>query len=240
MTPKTLRQKRIIAIISLIITLILFLALAWWLTRFLLRGGSVESFKELIKSYGSLGWLVAFGIQVLQVIVSPIPGEVVELGMGICFGWFWGAVLCLVGSALGSVIIMFIVKKVGIKMVQLFVSVDKINELRFINSERKLNSLVFILYVLPGTPKDPLIFFFGLTRIGIIEFTVISTLARIPSVITSTVGGKLFIDGHLIGAVIVIAVTAVISLAGMILYQRILRRIRNRKSINRDEESAQE
>ena len=240
MTPKTLRQKRIIAIISLIITLILFLALAWWLTRFLLRGGSVESFKELIKSYGSLGWLVAFGIQVLQVIVSPIPGEVVELGMGICLGWFWGAVLCLVGSALGSVIIMFIVKKVGIKMVQLFVSVDKINELRFINSERKLNSLVFILYVLPGTPKDPLIFFFGLTRIGIIEFTVISTLARIPSVITSTVGGKLFIDGHLIGAVIVIAVTAVISLAGMILYQRILRRIRNRKSINRDEESAQE
>lgn len=240
MTPKTLRQKRIIAIISLIITLILFLALAWWLTRFLLRGGSVESFKELIKSYGSLGWLVAFGIQVLQVIVSPIPGEVVELGMGICFGWFWGAVLCLVGSALGSVIIMFIVKKVGIKMVQLFVSVDKINELRFINSERKLNSLVFILYVLPGTPKDPLIFFFGLTRIGIIEFTVISTLARIPSVITSTVGGKLFIDGHLIGAVIVIAVTAVISLAGMILYQSILRRIRNRKSINRDEESAQE
>lgn len=240
MTPKTLRQKRIIAIISLIITLILFLALAWWLTRFLLRGGSVDSFKELIKSYGSLGWLVAFGIQVLQVIVSPIPGEVVELGMGICFGWFWGAVLCLVGSALGSVIIMLIVKKVGIKMVQLFVSVDKINELRFINSERKLNSLVFILYVLPGTPKDPLIFFFGLTRIGIIEFTVISTLARIPSVITSTVGGKLFIDGHLIGAVIVIAVTAVISLAGMILYQRILRRIRNRKSINRDEESAQE
>lgn len=224
----------------MIITLILFLALAWWLTRFLLRGGSVDSFKELIKSYGSLGWLVAFGIQVLQVIVSPIPGEVVELGMGICFGWFWGAVLCLVGSALGSVIIMFIVKKVGIKMVQLFVSVDKINELRFINSERKLNSLVFILYVLPGTPKDPLIFFFGLTRIGIIEFTVISTLARIPSVITSTVGGKLFIDGHLIGAVIVIAVTAVISLAGMILYQRILRRIRNRKSINRDEESAQE
>lgn len=224
----------------MIITLILFLALAWWLTRFLLRGGSVESFKELIKSYGSLGWLVAFGIQVLQVIVSPIPGEVVELGMGICFGWFWGAVLCLVGSALGSVIIMLIVKKVGIKMVQLFVSVDKINELRFINSERKLNSLVFILYVLPGTPKDPLIFFFGLTRIGIIEFTVISTLARIPSVITSTVGGKLFIDGHLIGAVIVIAVTAVISLAGMILYQRILRRIRNRKSINRDEESAQE
>ena len=224
----------------MIVTLILFLALAWWLTRFLLRGGSVESFKELIKSYGSLGWLVAFGIQVLQVIVSPIPGEVVELGMGICFGWFWGAVLCLVGSALGSVIIMLIVKKVGIKMVQLFVSVDKINELRFINSERKLNSLVFILYVLPGTPKDPLIFFFGLTRIGIIEFTVISTLARIPSVITSTVGGKLFIDGHLIGAVIVIAVTAVISLAGMILYQRILRRIRNRKSINRDEESAQE
>lgn len=224
----------------MIITLILFLAHAWWLTRFLLKGGSVDSFKELIKSYGSLGWLVAFGIQVLQVIVSPIPGEVVELGMGICFGWFWGAVLCLVGSALGSVIIMFIVKKVGIKMVQLFVSVDKINELRFINSERKLNSLVFILYVLPGTPKDPLIFFFGLTRIGIIEFTVISTLARIPSVITSTVGGKLFIDGHLIGAVIVIAVTAVISLAGMILYQRILRRIRNRKSINHDEESAQE
>ena len=228
---KKLRRKRVIAVLSLAVAL----GLIVWLTVFVTNsflavdrekgedlGDAALHFKELIESYGGWGVLVAFGIQVLQVVVSPIPGEVIETGMGLAFGWFWGAAICLAGCALSSWIIMLFVRKYGVKFVELFISVDKINNLRFLNSEKKLERFVLILYILPGTPKDPLIFFFGLTRIRISSFVLISTLARIPSIVTSTIGGHLIQEKNYAAA----------SVVCLLLYKKILNAIKNRGSKN--------
>lgn len=223
---KTLRLKRIIAIVSLAIALALILWLTFYVTSSFMKGKSVEEtvqdFKKLIDSYGSKGILVAFGIQVLQVIVSPIPGEVIELGMGLCYGWFGGMMLCLLGSALGGAIIFVLTKKLGIKLVELFVPIEKINELRFINSDQKLARAVFILYLFPGTPKDPLIFFFGLTRIKLSTFLIISSIARIPSVVTSTISGHYVSKQEYGKAALIFIITALISLVCLILYKKVL------------------
>lgn len=227
---KLQKRKRIVAIISLIIAVALFVWLGAYLTEVILF--SVESgegldnaaanFKTLIEGYGNIGILVAFGIQVLQVVVSPIPGEVVEVGMGLCFGWFGGALICLLGVALASAIIIAFVKKFGFKFVELFVPIEKIQELRFINSEKKLARCVFLLYLIPGTPKDPLIFFFGLTKMRTIDFVVISTIARIPSVVSSTIGGKFIVEQNYLAAILVFAVTGIFSLVGLLMYKKIL------------------
>ncbi len=218
----TLKRKRIIAIVSIVITVALFLAAGIFVTKRIFGGMGIAEFKELIDSYGSMGVLVAFAIQVLQVIVSPIPGEVVEVAMGFCFGWFGGMLLCVLGSAVGASIIFPLTKKYGIKIVELFVSIDRINELRFINSEKKLHRFVFLLYFIPGTPKDPLIFFFGLTRIKLSTFLILSSFARIPSIVSSTLGGKFIVDKNYFGAILLFVITGVLSLAGMIAYQKIL------------------
>lgn len=232
----TAKRKRGIAIVSLIIAVALFLWLGYYLTDvifFSLKSeGGIEdtalNFKEMIQSYGNWGWIVAFGIQVLQVVVSPIPGEVIEVGMGLCFGWFGGTMLCLLGGALAAWIIMVFVKKLGIKVVELFVSLDKINDLKFINDEKKLERFVFLLYMIPGTPKDPLIFFFGLTRIKISNFVVISTIARIPSIVTSTIGGDFLVDKNYLGAILIFAITGAVSIAGIFAYKKILQKLKDR------------
>ncbi|MBQ0108798.1 MAG: VTT domain-containing protein, partial [Clostridiales bacterium] len=139
---------------------------------------------------------------------------------------FWGAVICLLGAALGAYIILIFVRKFGYKVVELFVSREKINEIRFLNNDQKLAAAVFILYIIPGTPKDPLIFFFGLTRIKIIDFIVISTIARIPSVVSSTVGGDFIVAGNYKAAIILFAITAAVSIAGMIIYRVVLKRVK--------------
>ncbi len=238
---KTLTRKRIIAIVSIVIFIALFLWLGFYLTdiiRFSIdEGGGVmntaQNFKELIESYGKWGWIVAFGIQVLQVIISPIPGEVVEVGMGLCFGWFGGTVLCLLGGALAACLIMLFVKKFGIKAVELFVSTDKINELRFINNEKKLKRTVFWLYLIPGTPKDPLIFFFGLTKISVWDFVWIQTLARIPSVVTSAIAGDQATKQNFLVTIIIFAVTGILTLIGMFFYRKI---VAHRQKINQQRE----
>ena len=235
---KTLaKRKKIVALVSVVIAVALFVWLGVYLTDVILfsveSGEGIEqaaaNFKALIESYGNVGILVAFGIQVLQVVVSPIPGEVVEVGMGLCFGWFGGALICLIGVALASAIIMEFVKKFGFKFVELFIPIEKIQELRFINSEKKLSRFVFLLYLIPGTPKDPLIFFFGLTKIRTIDFVIISTIARIPSVVSSTIGGKFIVDQNYVGAILVFIITGIFSLAGLILYRKILSKMSERK-----------
>ena len=234
---KTLRTKRIIAAVSLAIVVALIVWLSIFVTRSVLSleegeniGDAARHFREMIRSHGAWGVLIAFGIQVLQVVVSPIPGEVIETGMGLTFGWFWGAVIILLGAAVSSWLIMLFVRKWGTRFVELFISLDKINDLKFINSEQKLSRWVMILYMLPGTPKDPLIFFFGLTKIKISSFVMISTLARVPSVITSTIGGHWIHEKKYWAAAALYIVVGAISLACILLYKKIMDKLKGRKS----------
>ncbi len=234
----TLKRKRIIAVISFIIAVGLMLWLGYFVTKTLLisiqgDGGiktAASNFQKLIASYGNASVFVAFAIQFLQIIISPIPGEVIEVGMGVCFGWFWGMVICLAGGALAAAVIMMFVKKWGIRVVELFVSAEKINELKFINSEKKLERMVFLLYLIPGTPKDPLIFFFGLTKIKTRDFVVIQTIARIPTIVSSTIAGQFAVEENFLVTLVIFVVTGLMALGGMWFYHKILIRRENKKA----------
>lgn len=239
------KRKKTIAFVSVLIAIALFVWLAIYLTDVIFKSlesdGGIEdtakNFKEMIQGYGSWGWVVAFGIQVLQVVVSPIPGEFVEVGMGLCFGWLGGTVLCLLGGALAAWVIMLFVKKLGVRAVELFVPLEKINELKFINNEKKLSVFVFLLYMIPGTPKDPLIFFFGLTKIKISNFVVISTIARIPSIVTSTIGGEFLVDKNYLGAILIFAITGAVSVIGLLLYKTILTKLKSRSEKHKSQKT---
>lgn len=227
---KTLnRRKRIVALLSLGVIIILVTFLTYFLIiKFKDIGSSGAEFRRFIQGYGAAGIFVAVGIQVLQVVVALIPGEVVEIGIGFSYGWFWGTLVCLLGVSIGSAFTFLMVKKFGIKMVELFVSTDKINELKFINSERKLRRTTFILFFIPGTPKDLLTYFVGLTRMTLGEFLGITLFARIPSVVSSTVGGNFIGDGEYLGALIMFVATGIVSLVGIKIYDILIKRIRKK------------
>lgn len=231
-----LRRRRIVALGSLAVVL----ALVSWLTVFIIEkfsvfGSDPEQFKAFIEGYGWKGWLVALGIQVLQVVISLIPGEVVEVGMGYAFGWLGGTALCLIGVGIASSLIFLLVKRWGVRLVELFISREKIDQLRFINSERRLKRTVFFLFFIPGTPKDLFTYFIGLTRIKLHEFLAISLIARIPTVVSSTIGGNLIQDRNYLEAILLFAITGAVSLVGLMLYNRIVA-FRNRKKDTKSEE----
>ena len=123
--------------------------------------------------------------------------------------------LCYAGVALASALVFQLTRRFGVKLVEVFVSREKINQLRFLNTEKKRNRLIFLLFFIPGTPKDLLTYFVGLTDIRLGTFLAISLIARIPSVLSSTFGGHLLGEGNYLAAIILYAVTGGISLAGM-------------------------
>ncbi len=237
-TAQYQKRRRVLAILSLVALTALLGWLTYWLSKhFLTFQDSPEAFKAFVESYGWTGRFVALGIQILQVIVSLIPGELVEVGIGYSFGAIEGTLICLAGVAIASSLVFLLVKRLGIRLVELFISREKIDQLRFINSEKKLKRLVFILFFIPGTPKDLLTYFVGLTRIKLHEFLIITLIARIPSLASSTIGGNLIQREAYGQAALLFAVTGIISLGGMLIYNRIVN-YRNRKKEERNAEKS--
>lgn len=232
---KRLARKRVIGIVSVAVLVAVVGVITYFaIYKFMQIGKTPQEFVTFIEGYGIWGYLVALGIQFLQVFIALIPGEFVEVGMGLAFGFIEGTILCLVGVALASSLVFLLVKRFGVKLVELFVDPAKINDLRFINSEKKLNTLVFLLFLIPGTPKDLLTYIVPLTRMKLGEFLCITMIARIPSVVSSTIGGDFFGNGKYLEGIILFAVTGAVSLAGIWGYNLILkkRRMKNGKDTN--------
>jgi uncharacterized membrane protein YdjX (TVP38/TMEM64 family) len=222
--PKSARKRKWISAASFLLLLVIFGALYMTVgNQILTLASDPKQFRQWINSQGFWGWLTFIGIMCLQVVVAIIPGELFEIGAGYAFGAAEGMILCLVGAAIGSTIIYLFTKRFGIRMVEAFVSRDKINSLKFIKDSKRLDLLVFILFFIPGTPKDVLTYFIGLTPMSLRTFLILSSIARIPSVISSTIGGNALGMKDYTFAVLVFAVTAVISLIGILIYNKILK-----------------
>ena len=217
------RKRKWLAGISIAVVMLLVVCVTLFVSRWL-RSFSQEDFREYVRSFGALGPVVMLGLQILQVFIALIPGEIVESAAGFVLGPWLGTAVCYLGICIASTLIFTLTRRYGVRLVEVFIAREKINELRFLNTEQKRNALIFLLFFIPGTPKDLLAYFVGLTDIRLKTFLLLSMVARIPSVITSTFGGHLLGEERYIGAVILYGITGVLSLLGMLGYNQYLKK----------------
>lgn len=177
-----------------------------------------EAFRRLVEENGWYARLLFIGLVFVQVVLALIPGEPMEICAGVAFGAVEGTLLCMAGIFLGSAAVFFLVRRWGVRLVEVFFSVEKIRSLRFLQNEKRVDRVLFLIMMIPGTPKDLLSYFVPLTKIRAGHWLVLTTLARIPSVVTSTVGGDALGEKNYLFALIVFAVTCLFSLAGAILF----------------------
>lgn len=219
------RRRKWFGALSLVLLAIIVAFLAWFFTDTLspyLK--SPEDLRTFLDSYGWKGHFILAGIQFVQVMIPFFPGEVIEFGAGYAYGAVEGTLICLIGLSVSSSLIFILVKKVGQPLVEIFISREKMQQLRFMNDEKRIKRIVFWLFFIPGTPKDMFTYFIGLTNIRLSDFLLISLTARIPSLISSTVCGQMTGDRDYVTAVIVFAITSIFSVAGYILYNRYLKK----------------
>lgn len=219
------RQKKIWGIATIIGLVVFMGLLCWFVGRPMIRFVSEpEKFRLWVDEHGIWGRLAFIGMVIFQIIVAIIPGEPLEIGAGYAFGAVEGTILYLIGAVLGGAIVVLLVRRYGIKLVEVFFPKEKIMSLRFMQDSRRLELLVFIVFMIPGTPKDLLCYAVGLTNLRMRDWLWISLVARIPSVITSTIGGNALGERNYVFAAAVFAVTLLISLGGILLYRHICRK----------------
>lgn len=180
-----------------------------------------ELFRAWVDEHGLFGRVAFVGMMILQVFVAFIPGEPLEIGAGYAFGAVWGTILCIIGTLIGSALVFLFVRRFGTRAVSVFYSPEKIHSMRWIRNTKRLKTILFILFIIPGTPKDVFTYMAGLTKISLSHFLLISMIARIPSIVTSTVGGNALGRGNYLFAVIVFAATLAVSAIGVLIYRKI-------------------
>ena len=225
----TERQQRWLAGLSFAAFLLLSLLAAWVIGRPMIRlARTPELFRAWVDSHGLWGRLLFVGMVVLQVVIAIIPGEPLEIGAGYAFGFWEGTLLCVLGITIGSVLVFALVRRFGVRLVEVFFPKNKIRSLRFLRDNRRRDLLIFLVMFIPGTPKDLLSYFVGLTEIRFSRWVWIAMLARIPSIVTSTAGGAAVGERQYLFAAAVFGATLAVSGAGVWVYRRLCRRRQER------------
>jgi len=181
------------------------------------------SFSDIAEKYPIAAPVIMLLACALQVIIAFIPGEILEQAAGLFFGPWLGAFICLAGTVSGSVIALLISKKFGRNLVYALYPKEKIDAVSFVKNTRKRNILTFIVFFIPGTPKDLLTYVVGLTDMKVLHYLLLTTIARIPSIIMSTVSGHWISDmfdgnGSVLAVVIWNAASMILCVAGYGVY----------------------
>lgn len=232
------KNKRIIRIMFIVFIFAVCVCLTIWgvipFAKLLSSDEGRSLIKEKVHSFGIFAPVIFVVIEILHILLAFIPGGPVEILGGVLFGALWGLVLCEAGIFTATVLIYNLVRKFGKPLVDTFVSEEKYRKFRFLHDEKKLELIVFIILMIPGTPKDVITYITSLTNINPYRFFFIASFARIPSVTSSVFMGSTLGNGKPVITVIIFIATGVVGIAGIFL-GNFITKSRQKKVIERGE-----
>ena len=175
-----------------------------------------HKFREHILSFGHWSAAVFMFFQVLQVVIAVIPGEPVQIAGGYIYGTFWGTVYSILGITIGYIIVFTCVKLFGYPLVKKFVSKNEFEKFSTLINSPKLETTIFLLFLIPGIPKDILVYIAGLTPIKPVLFFVIITFARFPAMLGSSYIGAKIESSQYVIAITVSIIASILFVFGYI------------------------
>ena len=187
-------------------TVVLFGRYAAWLTDpFALR--------EWIRSYGRFAPLVFVSLQATQVVLAPIPGQVLGLASGFLFGTFWGTVYSLSGATLGTVVALVLARRLGRPYVETVFTAETLAEFDDVTEEDGPLAL-FLVFLVPGLPDDVICFLAGLTEMDFWTIVAISVVGRAPAYVAVNAAGAGLASNLLLESVTVLL--GLVALTGLV------------------------
>jgi uncharacterized membrane protein YdjX (TVP38/TMEM64 family) len=180
---------------------------------------------NLIQEHRANAAFIFIGLQVLQVIAAPVPGEATGFVGGVFFGTGWGIVYSTIGLTIGSWIAFLLARLAGRPLVEMVVKAETIKRYDYVMKHKGL-FLAFLMFLIPGFPKDILCYLLGLGHMGQRDFLLVSTPGRLLGTTLLTVGGTLFRDKHYGALFTLIGVSLFLILLTMVYREAIERQFR--------------
>jgi len=216
-----LAKNKSYIILGLVFIFLIFIAYEYYHRYFFLFRNPVK-LKKIIMSYGKYSVLAFFILQITQVVAFFIPGEIVQIAGGYIYGTLWGSILSLLGITTGSIIVYVISNFYGKPLIDKIISDKDLKFFQRILKAGSINFIVFLLYLIPGIPKDVLAYICGVSSITFKNFILYSTLGRIPGIFVSAYFGAKIGSGNRIILVVIGILAVVLFIIGILKGEKIV------------------
>ncbi len=221
---KALRRRVLVGLVAAAVVTAL---LCWeYLPGLLAWLADARAVRAFVSDHAFVSRLAMLGINIVQVLLAFLPGEPVELASGYAFGFWEGTALCLVASGLATSAIYWATRRWGWKLVGLFFDRSLFDRFSWLKSAKRLELIMFIVFLIPGTPKDFLTYFAGLTNMRFLPVVLIATFGRIPSIVTSTIAASAVGSGNWPLVACTLVASAFLLAVGGLMYRRLRSRTR--------------
>ncbi len=204
---------KIFKIIIIIITILICIGMIFYflpIMKSLVTMQGKEEYKEKIQTAGIEGVFIIIGLEIAQIFLFVLPGEPIEILAGMCYGGFWGTILIMISVVLCAIIIYLLVGKFGRSFIYSFCNEEQIKKMensKIFKNAKNIEFVMLLLFFIPGTPKDLLTYLAFILPIKPTRFIIISTIARFPSIISSTIAGEHIASGNIYMAIIIYSIT---------------------------------
>lgn len=210
------RWKIAVSLVKLAIFLLICIGIPWIVLLYhpdiIDHFRSLEELNSFLEQYKTAGIFVYLILQVIQILIPVIPGQALQLAAGYLYHFLPGLALSLLGIGMGTAVSFSLARFLGHDAMVLIFGREKMQHyVRTLNSKRAYQ-IIFLLYVMPGFPKDFICFAAGISEIRLVPFLVLSLVGRTPALMLSLVIGNMTRAGSYSGAIIICIVAVMLFL----------------------------
>jgi len=238
--PKSVPPKIVSYAAFPLLLVVIFLVMWFFREQFFRIFSSPQSVRDWVLGWGLVAPLVFIALQFVQVVLFVIPGEVTQVAGGYLFGMWLGAFYSVIGICIGSTVNFFLGRILGVPFVQAVFGAERLKRFANILTSKRATTAFFLLFAIPGIPKDALSYVAGLSSLGFGWFLLVSTVGRLPGILgSSAIGGAAARQMWLTVGFIVLAATIllVVGLFNRERLHRIVERIVSKKNPKEPDET---
>ncbi len=211
---KKTKSNKWIAIAKLIVLLLIVVGIPMFIyymfPDFIKQFKTMEGVNAFLAQYKTASIFIYIALQAIQIIISVIPGQILQFSAGYAYAFWLGYLYSMIGIFFGTVLTFYLAKTLGTDAMYAIFGEKKIDKFIKILNSKKAYVIIFVLYVVPGFPKDLITYAAGVSNIKLKPFLIIALVGRTPALMGTILMGSMFRNGSYLGLIILGIIVAVI------------------------------
>lgn len=223
---KRARFKKISAIAKLVLLIVILVGIPLYI--FFFHHDLIERFSDIreiergLAEYKTESIFIYIGAQLLQIIICIIPGQELQFAAGYMYGFWLGYAFSLIGAALGTIVTYYLARLLGHDAMHMIFGEEKMNSVVEQIRGKKGIIIIFLIYLIPGVPKDLCNYAAGLSEIRLDRFLIVSLIGRSPGMMGSLLIGNQLVNGQYTSAIVIGIVAVVLCVLGLIFRKKVM------------------
>lgn len=224
------RKKRVRTFVSILKLLILFgivigvpVYVYFTCPELVDRFKSLEEINKLLKQYKTASIFIYIGLQIFQIVVSILPGQALQFAAGYAYSFWFGFLYSIIGVALGTAITFYLARLLGKDALHVIFGEDRFSKFLHMLNRKRSFVVLFVIFLIPGIPKDLFTYAAGVSEIRIVPFLVLSLVARTPAMIGSVMMGSMFQNKSYFGLIFLGTIAVILFIAGILKRDKLIK-----------------